>query len=153
MKATLVILMSLVSQLASAYVGANDGWEKIFSTKSITLLYEANLGGIELKNACLTAQHVKSIKPMKYCPKLIPAKSDWVCEQWITGIYTYPRTMEKNACLQWGHNAEQNYGCLQEGVVSVTVPQTFNVRVVQTHGSYSTYPGFQKAITLPDCRN
>ena len=141
-----------------AFVSSNDSWEKIFAAKSVSFISQDNLGGIDMKNACLTPDQIKTIKPMRYCPKLVPAKagennrSSWVCENWVTGPYAYPRTIMMNHCQKWSQDNSQNNYCEIEDKQPVTVPQTIQVRVIQTQASYSTYPGFQKMFTFPDCK-
>lgn len=150
------------STFSMAFVGSNDSWSEILKAKSVSFLYEENLGGIDFRNACLTETEVKSIKPMKYCGSdLVPVKkgqnkdsfTDWVCQDWVNGIYSYPRTVVMNYCEKWAKDYDQNLSCVKETKRPVTVPQTIKVRVVQTTGSYSTYPGFSKLFTLPDCAN
>jgi len=154
----LLITVSASAALAGTW-GPETPWEKIFKTKQLILLMDENLGGIELSNACLTDTEIRTIKDMRYCPKLVKVKkgenkdtwNDWVCEQWVVGPYSYPRTTTQDACFEWTRTANQGEVCTDKRVVSVTVGETINVRVSKGYGTTSTYPGFQKQYTFPDC--
>jgi hypothetical protein len=157
MKLVIALVMALSASSAMA-LSKRSTWAQIFASDA-TLIFEENLGGLSLDNACLTSNEVKSIRATRHCTNLVPVEhregdntwTDWVCERWVVSQVSYPRTTNKTVCLEYGYQ-DDNMICTEYGEQAVTVGNTINVSVVEEHGDHSTWPGFTKPYTFPACQ-
>ncbi len=157
MKLVIALVMALSASSAMA-LSKRSSWSEIFASGA-TLIFEENLGGLSLDNACLTSNEVKSIRAVRYCTNLVPVEkhegdntwTEWVCQNWTVGQFSYPRTTDKTVCLEYGYD-HGNMVCKEYGTQAVTVGSTINVSVVEQHGDNSNFPGFTKAFTFPACQ-
>lgn len=165
MRTLLVLSLTLIASAAfSSPISPDKGWgpqtpwEKIFKTKQLILTFDEDLGNIPLNNVCLTETELRSIKDMKYCPELElqnPAPGsgnapNWVCKEWVVGPYSYPRTTEREFCTGWKKDGNSVI-CEAWVPKPVTVAKTIKVLVAKGYSTSSTWPGFLKMYTIPDC--
>ncbi len=155
---TIIALAIALSASAAMALDKNSSWSEILGSGA-TLVFEENLGGIALENACLTATEVQSIRATKNCANLVPVEhkegdstwTDWVCEKYVVSKVTYPRTTEKSVCMEYGYE-QDNFVCTQYGTVHATVASSINVTVEENGFGENGNYGFTKVYTFPACK-
>lgn len=156
----LLISLALVLFSASSFaLNVGDSWQRIFKGKDVVLQYDEKLGNIELANACLAGDQVRSLRPFRQCKvDLVAVKAgenkdkftDWRCKDWVVQHSVYPRTSMKTVCAEYKYDS-QNQVCTRYLQVPVTVAKTINVLVSEgLYAEVSNSP-FQKQYTIPDC--
>lgn len=147
MKSVILAAALLATGVASAYTSSYHD-------------YDAALRGITIDNACVTADTVQTIAPVRHCAKLVPVTvnkcgeqgsyTDWVCQQWEISNLSYPRAFEKTVCTEMS-SGEHYTGCVKSEVVSAFLPDTIKVAYVTDRGDHSNFPGVSKNHTFPTC--
>lgn len=159
MKTIIVLALALSASSAMASLGKSSSWSEIFASGA-DLIFEENLGGISLDNACLTAGEVKSIRPVKTCAQFVPVEvrdgdmtyTDYVCKQWTMAYLSVSRVSDVKACAEYSHSNE-NMECVRFETKRATVGSTINVSVVEdSYSDHSNWPGFTKQFTFPACK-
>lgn len=121
--------------------------------------YESVLNGIELNNACLTADRVQTIKALTVCEEKkeitladgINNSIDFVCVKWSSQNLSYPRKYTTQECIQMITN-EGDVSCKKYGKKTHLLPQTINVRTWTENNDYNNYPGSVSKFTFPNCK-
>jgi hypothetical protein len=122
--------------------------------------YQHVLRGIELENACLTGQEVRTIRPVKVCTKYDQithqdegySYTEYVCVQWDQTHLAFSRAFEKQVCNKYSGGGELYPECIEWITVSGFLPETIDVRVWQTGGETDTWPGEVVKFTFPTCK-
>lgn len=107
--------------------------------------YDGALKEIHLKNACVTADEVRTINPQTVCT-LLEARTtaghgeqgpvtDWVCVNWETKHLAYSRAFTRTICLKNAPINEAHSGeCLKWGTREEFLPDTIKYRTEILHG-------------------
>lgn len=156
----LIILLALTLFSVSSFaLQAGDSWSRIFKAKDVVLNYDEKLGNIDLANACLTQNEVRSLKPFRQCKvDLVAVKAgenkdkftDWRCNNWVVEHASLPRTSMRTVCAEYKYDS-QSQVCSRHVQVPVTVAKTINVLVSEGLNAEVANSPFQKQYTIPDC--
>lgn len=124
--------------------------------------YDLVLGQIKLDNACLTATHVKSIKPVEVCTQLAPITheghgedttvTNWVCTNKTTTQLSVSRAFQRTVCTNYVYDSETMV-CNQTATVNDFVPAVIKISSAKNVFSSTTnWPGVVSYLTLPACK-
>lgn len=121
--------------------------------------YHSVLNGIELDNACLTADRVQTIKALTVCEEKkeitladgINTSTDFVCVKWSSQNLSYPRKYTTKECTKFVIN-EGDMSCKKYEVKTHILPQTIMVRTWSENREYNDYPGSLIPFTFPNCK-
>lgn len=121
--------------------------------------YESVLNGIELNNACLTADHVQTIHSLTVCEEKkeivlndgINTSTDYVCVKWSTQKLSYSRKYTVEECVDFSIG-EGDVSCKKFKKKTKMLPQTITVRTWNENADYNNYPGTVSPFTFPMCK-
>ena len=142
--ASLAVIASSVTVMAATYTSH---------------AYESVLNGIELGNACLTAERVQTIKALTVCEEKkeitlndgINTSTDFVCVKWSSQNLSYSRKYTTKECTQMIIN-EGDVSCKKYENKTHLLPQTIKVRTWTENKDYNNYPGSVSDFTFPNCK-
>lgn len=150
MKLSLIITLitsSFTSGILMAAVTAKDSWETIRKSKEVNIL-EANLP-IDVFNACVTNDEIKSINPVKKCP---PDDEDITkCETFDLDDVAFARDYKEYQCIKFDTSDTSNGDCLKYKAVDKMYPESYKLNVLATTGELEGQHLFYKTYTLPAC--
>lgn len=117
------------------------------------------LNGIELNNACLTADRVQTINSLTVCEEKkevvfndgINTSTDFICVKWSAQKLSYPRKYTAEECVEMSIG-EGDMSCKKYKKKTYVLPQTIMVRTWTENGDFNNYPGFESAFTFPNCK-
>lgn len=120
--------------------------------------YESVLNGIPLNNACLTKDHVQTIKGLTVCEEKkevvlndgINTSTDFICVKWSTQNLSYSRKYISEECTQFVIG-EGDMSCKKYEKKTKLLPQTILVRTWTENADYNNYPGSVSKFTFPAC--
>jgi hypothetical protein len=122
--------------------------------------YDGALHEINLKNACVTSDEVRTINPQTVCTELEPhttvgngemgTVTEWECVNWETKQLAYSRAFTRTVCLKNAPVNEAHSGeCLKWGTREDFLPATIKYRTEILHGE--VIREFSGKHTFPAC--
>lgn len=166
----LTIPVTILFLASSAFaLNKSTSWPEIFNNKNAQYSTEYPvIGRIGLNNVCMDGSEIKSIKPVAVCTafgiEMIANSEDSgmrefvVCKETGYTDISVSREFEKQACTEYteindGENVR--YECAQYTSYMSTIPSVIEVTVWEDESGSesrgSTWPGFMKLYTIPDC--
>lgn len=120
--------------------------------------YEA-LGGIELKNACVTKTQIKTIKPQKVCVQYEVIKRgagdleerETVCRKSEIRHLVSSRYFERSYCVERSR-AYDDFTCVKFETRTEYMPNPIKISIVTSYGEYDDFPGKTENFTFPQCQ-
>lgn len=165
MKKLLLVILALGFTQAMA-LSQSSSWEEIFADKNARYYhtYQGGLGQIALENACLTETTVQSRRAVPVCTKWeeVEVRLDeggvayeYVCREKQTASLMMHRYFDQSSCSSWqaipADEGGVTYACTATVFTPTKVPSTIEVRVWEEFAESSTFPGFIKSYTIPNC--
>lgn len=126
--------------------------------------YEA-LQGIELDNACLTADTVRTIHPVRTCATALKGRLvgngsedgqyiDWYCPRFTTANLERSRSFSRTVCTDLRRVTEgdtEMVVCKRFAEKSEFLPDVISIQVWEELGETSTWPGTARRFRFPAC--
>ena len=127
--------------------------------------YSEVLQGIELKNACLTADTVRTIHPVRTCATALKSRTvghggeegqytEWYCPRFQTANLEFSRSFERTVCTDLrrvGNGEGEMLECKAYGKKAEFLPEVISVQVWEELGEVSTWPGKTRSFRFPAC--
>jgi hypothetical protein len=133
----------------------------VLAITNVTHNYEEGLHGIDYTNACITADLVKSIKPVKVCTKyetkvVYQPHNGYVevtnCLKTEMLDLVFSREYQGQICLEM--SAGKHYsGCNKYGYETRFLPDVITINTVSTtFNDRDNFPGIDSLYTFPECQ-
>lgn len=128
--------------------------------------YKSILRDIPIRNACITANEVQSIKPIKTCVQLQPADvlipdrpnmtPSWKCQLFADVKLVYPRRILTESCTKYAPvRSAESYPipeCLETESKVLVLPRTIDITLT-TYDDLGPTPSIvAKSFTFPICK-
>jgi hypothetical protein len=159
----LAVILAALWRPAHGAVGPNQTWDQLLQEPGLSIAnpYQKAFGLLELFNACITRDELKTIQPVSVCTseEVVEIKSadgvryEFRCMAQDVRHLSMPRDYSETICSKWVTEILPDGGLNRcEGWESraFRIPDAFEVTVSQ--GSGTGFTMFLKRFELPACR-